>query len=230
MLKLSTSRTLIATSIFALLAGCASNNPYDNQQGQQGGTNKTAIYGGLGALGGAVVGAATSSKKDRGKGALIGAAVAGAAGAGYGYYADKQEAELRRSMQGTGIDVQRDGDNLTLIMPGNVTFATDSAAISGNFYSTLNNLAQSFNQYDQNTIEIIGHTDSTGAYQHNMTLSQRRAQSVADYLRNQGVNGMRMNVRGVGPDQPIASNGTAQGRQQNRRVEINLRPIPGAYQ
>ena len=85
MLKLSTSRTLIATSIFALLAGCASNNPYDNQQGQQGNSsNKTAIYGGLGALGGAVIGAATSSKKDRGKGALIGAAVAGAAGAGYG--------------------------------------------------------------------------------------------------------------------------------------------------
>lgn len=232
MLKLTTSRTLIATSIFALLAGCASNNPYEGQQqGQQGNSsNKTAIYGGLGALGGAVVGAATSSKKDRAKGALIGAAVAGAAGAGYGYYVDKQEAELRRSMQGTGIDVQRNGDNLTLVMPGNVTFATDSAAISGNFYGTLNNLAQSFNQYDQSNIEIVGHTDSTGSYQHNMTLSQRRAQSVADYMRNQGVNGMRMNVRGVGPDQPVADNGTAQGRQQNRRVEINLRPIPGAYQ
>ena len=189
MLKLSTSRTLIATSIFALLAGCASNNPYE---GQQGSSNKTAIYGGLGALGGAAIGAATSSKKDRGKGALIGAAVAGAAGAGYGYYVDKQEAELRRSMQGTGIDVQRDGDNLTLVMPGNVTFATDSASISGNFYGTLNNLAQSFKQYDQNAIEIIGHTDSTGPYQHNMNLSQRRAQSVADYMRNQGVNGMRM--------------------------------------
>ena len=232
MLKLSTSRTLIATSIFVLLAGCA-NNPYGGQQGQQGqssGSNKTAIYGGLGALGGAAIGAATSSKKDRGKGALIGAAVAGAAGAGYGYYADKQEAELRRSMQGTGIDVQREGDNLTLVMPGNVTFATDSSAISGNFYGTLNNLGQSFNQYDQNTIEILGHTDSTGPYQHNMNLSQRRAQSVADYLRNQGVSGSRMSVRGVGPDQPIADNNTAQGRQQNRRVEINLRPIPGAYQ
>ena len=108
MLKLSTSRALIATSILVLLAGCASNNPYDNQQG---GGNKAAIYGGLGALGGAAIGAATSSKKDRGKGALIGAAVAGAAGAGYGYYADKQEAELRRSMQGTGIEVQREGDN-----------------------------------------------------------------------------------------------------------------------
>ena len=227
MLKRSTSRTLIATSLVAVLAGCASNNPYDNQPSS---SNKTAIYGGLGALGGAAIGAATSSKKDRKKGALIGAAVAGAAGAGYGYYVDKQEAELRRSMQGTGIDVQRDGDNLTLIMPGNVTFATDSAAISGNFYGTLNNLAQSFNQYDQNTIEIIGHTDSTGPYQHNLTLSQRRAQSVADYMRNQGVSGMRMNVRGVGPDQPIADNATAQGRQQNRRVEINLRPIPGAYQ
>ncbi len=230
MLKLSTSRTLIATSVFVLLAGCA-NNPYGGgQQGQQGDTNKTAIYGGLGALGGAAVGAATSSKKDRGKGALIGAAVAGAAAAGYGYYADKQEAELRRSMQGTGIDVQREGDNLTLVMPGNVTFATDSSSISGNFYGTLNNLVQSFNQYDQNTIEIVGHTDSTGAYQHNMNLSQRRAQSVADYLRNQGVNGSRMSVRGVGPDQPVADNGSAQGRQQNRRVEINLRPIPGAYQ
>lgn len=227
MRKFSTSRTLIATSIFALLAGCASNNPYENQQSS---SNKTAIYGGLGALGGAAIGAATSSKKDRKKGALIGAAVAGAAGAGYGYYVDKQEAELRRSMQGTGIDVQRDGDNLTLVMPGNVTFATDSASISGNFYGTLNNLAQSFKQYDQNTIEIIGHTDSTGAYQHNMTLSQRRAQSVADYLRNQGVNGMRMSVNGVGPNQPVANNGTAQGRQQNRRVEINLRPVPGAYQ
>ena len=230
MLKLSTSRTLIASSIVVLLAGCAAGNPYGSQQQQQGGSNKTAIYGGLGALGGAAFGAATSSKKDRGKGALIGAAVAGAAGAGYGYYVDKQEAELRRSMQGTGIDVQRDGDNLTLIMPGNVTFGTDSAAISGSFYGTLNNLAQSFNQYDQSTIEIVGHTDSTGPYQHNMTLSQRRAQSVADYLRNQGISGNRMNVRGVGPDQPVADNTSAQGRQQNRRVEINLRPIPGAYQ
>ena len=230
MLKLSTSRTLIASSIVVLLAGCAAGNPYGGQQQQQGGSNKTAIYGGLGALGGAAIGAATSIKKDRGKGALIGAAVAGAAGAGYGYYVDKQEAELRRSMQGTGIDVQRDGDNLTLIMPGNVTFGTDSAAISGSFYGTLNNLAQSFNQYDQSTIEIVGHTDSTGPYQHNMTLSQRRALSVADYLRNQGISGSRMSVRGVGPDQPVADNASAQGRQQNRRVEINLRPIPGAYQ
>src|SRR5699024_5868893 len=147
---------------------CAANSPYDTQQQEPRSSNKTAIYGGLGALGGAAIGAATSSKKDRTKGALIGAAVAGAAGAGYGYYVDRQEAELRRAMQGTGVEVQRDGDNLTLVMPGNVTFATDSATISGSFYGALNNLAQSFREYNQNTIDIVGHTDSTGAYQYNM--------------------------------------------------------------
>ena len=208
---------LIALSTAALLAGCAANNPYEERN-----VNRTAVYGGLGAAAGAIAGAATSSKKDRKKGALIGAAVGGAAGAGYGYYADRQEAELRRAMQGTGVEVQRDGDNLTLIMPGNVTFATDSATISSSFYGPLNNLAQSFRDYNQNTIDIVGHTDSTGPYQHNMDLSQRRAQSVADYLQGQGVHYSRMSVHGLGTNKPIANNGDAAGRQQNRRVEINL--------
>ncbi|MBS7325279.1 MAG: OmpA family protein [Thiopseudomonas sp.] len=218
--------SLIALGAAVLLSGCAANNPYENERS----INRTAVYGGVGAAAGAIAGAAVSSKKDRTKGALIGAAVAGAAGAGYGYYVDRQEAELRRAMQGTGVEVQRQGDNLTLVMPGNVTFASDSATISGSFYSALNNLAQSFRQYDQNTIDIVGHTDSTGGYSHNMQLSQRRAQSVASYLQGQGVQGSRMNVRGMGPDQPVASNADAYGRQQNRRVEINLRPMPGAYQ
>lgn len=226
MISIPYQRSLAMFGAAVLLAGCASNNPYDNERD----VNRTAIYGGIGAAAGAITGAAVSSKKDRTKGALIGAAVAGAAGAGYGYYVDRQEAELRRAMQGTGVDVQRDGDNLTLVMPGNVTFATDSATISGSFYSTLNNLAQSFRQYDQSTIDIVGHTDSTGAYQYNMDLSRRRAQSVASYLQGQGVDYSRMNVRGMGPDQPVASNADSYGRQQNRRVEINLRPMPGAYQ
>lgn len=220
----TTKSLIVGVSLLALVTGCTSNSPYDNQQPSRD-VNKTAVYGGLGALAGAAVGAATSSKKDRTKGALIGAAVAGAAGAGYGYYADKQEAELRRSMQGTGVEVQRQGDDIKLIMPGNITFATDSAQISSGFYSSLNNLAASFRQYDQNTVEIIGHTDSTGAYQHNMNLSQRRAQSVADYLIAQGTPSSRVFVRGAGPDQPVASNANEAGRQQNRRVEINLRPI-----
>lgn len=207
----------------ALLLGCASQNPYDNQPPS---SNKTATYGGLGALAGAAAGALIGHD-DRGKGALIGAAVGGAAGAGYGYYADKQEQELRRSMQGTGVEVQRQGDVIQLIMPGNITFATDSADIASSFYAPLNNLAGSFRQYQQNSIEIVGHTDSTGSHAYNMGLSQRRAQSVANYLAAQGVDQTRLSTRGMGPDQPLASNASAEGRAQNRRVEVTLRPLVG---
>jgi outer membrane protein OmpA-like peptidoglycan-associated protein len=220
------SRLLLVASAVALLAGCASQNPYDNQPPS---SNKTATYGGLGALAGAAAGALINHD-NRGKGALIGAAIGGASGAGYGYYADKQEAELRRSMQGTGVEVQRDGDQIKLIMPGNITFATDSAEIVSNFYAPLNNLGSSFKQFSQNNIEIVGFTDSTGSRQYNMELSQRRAQSVANYLTAQGVDGARLSTRGAGPDQPIANNATADGRAQNRRVEVNLRPVPGQPQ
>ena len=220
------SRLLIAASTAVLLAGCASQNPYDNQPPS---SNKTATYGGLGALAGAAAGALINHD-NRGKGALIGAAIGGASGAGYGYYADKQEAELRQSMQGTGVEVQRQGDQIKLIMPGNITFATDSSEIVSNFYAPLNNLASSFKQFNQNTIQIVGFTDSTGSRQYNMDLSQRRAQSVATYLTAQGVDGTRLSTRGAGPDQPIASNATADGRAQNRRVEVNLRPLPGQPQ
>ena len=220
------SRLLIAASTAVLLAGCASQNPYDNQPPS---SNKTATYGGLGALAGAAAGALINHD-NRGKGALIGAAIGGASGAGYGYYADKQEAELRQSMQGTGVEVQRQGDQIKLIMPGNITFATDSSEIVSNFYAPLNNLASSFKQFNQNSIEIVGFTDSTGSRQYNMDLPQRRAQSVATYLTAQGVDGTRLSTRGAGPDQPIASNATADGRAQNRRVEVNLRPLPGQPQ
>lgn len=227
---LTPSRLILAATLAALMTGCASQNPYDNSQSSgtqsSGGMSKTAKYGGLGALAGAVAGAAINHD-NRGKGALIGAAVAGAAGAGYGYYADKQEAELRRSMEGTGVQVERQGDTIQLIMPGNITFATDSADIASSFYSPLNNLANSFRQYNQNSIEIVGHTDSTGSHAYNMSLSQRRAQSVANYLSAQGVDASRLSTRGAGPDQPVASNASADGRAQNRRVEVTLRPLPG---
>ncbi|RMS15561.1 OmpA family protein [Pseudomonas syringae] len=221
-------RLIIVATAVALLSGCATSNPYDNQGQAQssGGMSKTAKYGGLGALAGAVACAAIDHN-NRGKGALIGAAVAGAASAGYGYYADKQEAALRASMANTGVEVQRQGDQIKLIMPGNITFATDSSAIASSFYSPLNNLANSLKQFNQNNIEIIGYTDSTGSRQHNMDLSQQRAQSVATYLTSQGVDQSHLSVRGAGPDQPIASNADANGRAQNRRVEVNLKPIPG---
>ena len=221
-------RLIIAATAVAMLSGCASPNPYDNQGQAQsaGGVSKTAKYGGLGALAGALAGAAIDHN-NRGKGALIGAAVVGAASAGYGYYADKQEKALRESMANTGVEVQRQVDQIKLIMPGNITFATDSSAIASSFYSPLNNLAGSLKQFNQNNIEIVGYTDSTGSRQHNMDLSQQRAQSVSTYLTSQGVDPARLSVRGAGPDQPIASNADVNGRAQNRRVEVNLKPIPG---
>ena len=221
------TRILLASLALATLAGCASPNPYENQGQVSGGTSKTAKYGSLGALAGAVAGAAIDHNH-RGKGALIGAAAVGAAAAGYGYYADRQEAELRRQMENTGVEVQRQGDDIKLIMPGNITFATDSADIANSFYKPLNDLANSFKQFDQNSIEIVGYTDSTGSRAHNVELSQRRAQNVAGYLTAQRVPTARLSTRGAGPDAPIASNATADGRAQNRRVEVNLRPLPGA--
>ena len=138
-------RLIIVATAVALLSGCASPNPYDNQGQADGGStgmSKTAKYGGLGALAGALAGAAIDHN-NRGKGALIGAAVVGASAAGYGYYADQQEKKLRASMANTGVEVQRQGDQIKLIMPGNITFATDSANIASSFYQPLNNLAGS---------------------------------------------------------------------------------------
>jgi outer membrane protein OmpA-like peptidoglycan-associated protein len=218
---MKTRRNLLAaTAVMALLAGCTSN-PYTGEQ-QAG---KAGIYGGIGAVTGAVIGAATSSKKDRGKGALIGAAVGGAAGGGYGYYVDTQEAKLRQTLQGSGVQVQRNGDDLKLIMPGNITFASNSADISSGFYPTLNSLVLVFKEFDKNGVNIVGHTDSTGSLELNQNLSNRRALSVANYLSANGVPGQRISSYGAGPSQPIASNASDAGRAQNRRVEINLRPL-----
>ncbi|GIZ12311.1 OmpA family protein [Pseudomonas sp. NCCP-436] len=218
---MKTRRNLIAsTALLAILAGCTSN-PYTGEQ-QAG---KAGIYGGIGAATGAVIGAATSSKKDRAKGALIGAAVGGAAGGGYGYYVDTQEAKLRQTLQGTGVQVQRNGNDLTLIMPGHITFASNSADISSSFYPTLNSLVRVFKEFDKNGVNIVGHTDSTGSQALNQSLSERRAQSVASYLMANGVSGQRISVYGAGPSQPIASNANEAGRAQNRRVEINLQPL-----
>lgn len=218
---MKTRRNLIAaTALMALLAGCTTN-PYTGES-QAG---KAGIYGGIGAATGAVIGAATSSKKDRAKGALIGAAVGGAAGGGYGYYVDTQEAKLRQTLQGTGVQVQRNGDDLKLIMPGNITFASNSADISSSFYPILNSLVLVFKEFNKNGVNIVGHTDSTGSQALNQSLSQSRAQSVANYLTANGVPGQRISAYGAGPSQPIASNATDAGRAQNRRVEINLRPL-----
>ncbi|MDT8925204.1 OmpA family protein [Pseudomonas taiwanensis] len=210
-------RLIAASTIAVLLSGCALD-----------GMNKTATYGGVGALAGAAAGALIAGDGNRGKGALIGAVLAGGAGAGYGYYADKQEAELRQQLAGTGVDIQREGDSIKLIMPGNVTFKTNSSDIASNFYSPLNQVSASLKQYDKTTISVVGYTDNTGPRQYNMNLSQQRAQNVAQYIISQGVGGHRLMIHGAGPDQPVASNSTEEGRSQNRRVEIDLRPVAAA--
>lgn len=211
---------MVAGLCSVVLAGCTSN-PYTGES-QAG---KSSIYGLGGAAAGAVIGAATSSKKDRTKGALIGATVGGATGAGYGYYVDQQEARLRQELQGSGVQVIRNGDHLQLVMPGNITFASNSSDISSGFYPTLNSLVKVFKEFDRNGIDIVGHTDSTGSMDLNTRLSRDRATSVASYLTGQGIAGPRISSSGAGPNQPIASNDNQSGRAQNRRVEINLRPL-----
>ncbi|WP_373187519.1 OmpA family protein [Halopseudomonas sp.] len=211
---------VVATLSTLMLVGCTTN-PYTGERE----TGKSALYGLGGAAAGAAIGAATSGSDDRAKGALIGATVGGAAGAGYGFYVDKQEQRLRQELQGTGVQVVRNGDNLQLVMPGNITFASGSADISSGFYPTLNSLVKVFKEFDKNGIEIIGHTDSTGSDELNRRLSQDRAQAVASYLSGQSISRARISAMGMGPSQPIASNNTVEGRAQNRRVEINLRPM-----
>jgi outer membrane protein OmpA-like peptidoglycan-associated protein len=137
---------------------------------------------------------------------------------------DRQEAKLRAELQGTGVQVQRDGNNLTLIMPGNITFASSSADIRSDFFDVLNSVAKVLAEFNQTSIRITGHTDSTGGDKINIPLSERRADSVAMYLRSQKVNGARIQSYGYGSRYPIASNDTPAGREQNRRVELELIP------
>jgi len=207
----------------SLVIGCA--QPSAQNRTSNGEKKNYAARGAVtGAIGGAALGMMTASKKDRKKGAILGAIVGGAAGAAYGSYLDKQEEELRAAMEGTGVDVDRQGDVLKITMPGGVTFATGSADIASNFYAPLRNVANSLSQYDQSTIEIIGHTDNTGSRSLNMDLSKKRAQSVANFFTSSGVSGTRIMFSGAGPDFPIASNASEQGKAKNRRVEITLYP------
>ena len=216
-------RTLIvagALSLSLALAGCTTN-PYTGERE----AGKAGIGAGLGAALGAGVGVLSSSKKDRGKGALIGAAAGAALGGGAGYYMDVQETKLRQKMQGTGVSVTREGDNIVLNMPNNVTFDTDASNLKPAGANTLTGVAMVLKEYEKTAVNVIGYTDSSGARAHNMTLSQQRADSVASALITQGVSAARIRTSGAGPDNPIASNSTAEGKAQNRRVEITLSPL-----
>ena len=213
--------TVISMCVFSLSA-CTTINPYTNETQ----TSKATIGAGVGALAGAAVGLISGGTgQERRKKALIGAGVGAIAGGGVGYYMDVQEAKLRQELSSTGVSVTRDGDNLVLNMPSNITFPVGGSSINSQFYSVLNSVNLVVKEYDKTLIEIQGHTDSTGSASSNQSLSERRASSVSEYFASQGVNRLRLESYGFGENQPIASNNSEQGRQVNRRVEIILVPI-----
>lgn len=214
--------TGIAVGVAVALAGCQTTNPYTGEQQ----TSKTTIGAGIGALAGAVLGAATGKDaKDRRKRALIGAGVGGLAGAGVGAYMDQQEAKLRQKLAGTGVSVTRQGDNIVLNMPGNITFKTASADLNADFFKVLDGVGIVVEEYNKTLIVIAGHTDNVGSDENNQSLSERRASSVGQYLLGKGINSQRVLTAGFGETRPVAPNDSEAGRSQNRRVEVTLEPI-----
>jgi outer membrane protein OmpA-like peptidoglycan-associated protein len=215
---------LLLGFIIACLLGvtaCSTTNPYTGEKQ----TAKASSGAAIGAVAGALLGAATGSRGDRRQRALKGAGIGAIAGVGVGHYMDTQEAKLREKMEGTGVSVTRNGDNIILNMPSNITFEVDSYALRSEFMNTLNGVAMVLNEYKSTLVTIAGHTDSTGSAEHNMELSRNRALAVAQYLQGQNVALERLAATGYGETRPIASNDTPEGRAQNRRVEITLDPI-----
>lgn len=205
---------------FALVA-CSTINPYTGEKKTSHAVKGTTI----GAAAGAVLGLAVGKDADsRRKYALIGATAGAATGAGVGVYMDVQEAKLRQELESTGVSVIRDGDNIILSMPGNITFASDSAALYDGSREILNSVSKVLKEYKKTNIAIAGYTDSTGQASYNQLLSEKRARSVADVLLDFGVDRNRVYSQGFGIQNPIASNSTVEGRAQNRRVELALVP------
>ncbi|MEZ5564304.1 MAG: OmpA family protein [Gammaproteobacteria bacterium] len=220
--KLLRSTALVMAVSTLVVAGCMTYDPYTGDKQVSKTTKGAAAGAGVGAIIGLIVGDSSSERKRR---AIQLAAAGGLAGGAVGNYMDRQEAKLRAQLQGTGVSVTRNGDDIILNMPGNVTFQTDSADINANFYDVLNSVAIVLKEFDKTVVDVAGHADSTGRADYNMQLSQRRAGSVSSYLAAQGINSQRLITVGYGDTRPIASNSTVEGRAQNRRVEITLQPI-----
>lgn len=209
---------LLATASLLAATACVDPNAYPDDPNAR--TKNGAIMGGI--LG-AAAGVAVSDGDDKLKGALLGAALGAGTGALIGADLDRQAAELRSQLS-PGITVTNTGDYLVVNMPQDLLFATDSAAVRTDLTRDIKTVASSLLQYPNSRIEVIGHTDNTGTAAYNIDLSQRRAGSVAAILRDSGVPSGRVTAYGRGEDQPIASNLTPEGRAQNRRVEIIIRP------
>ena len=215
---------LVAVSGAAMLAAaCTTTDPYRSDAPR----NNTVRGGIIGAIGGAALGylTNTNNSEEGRKNALIGAGIGALGGAAVGQYMDRQQRAMEAELSGSGVGVARQGDNLVLRMPSDVTFATNQSNIDPRFLSTLDDVAGILQEYDRSVVDVIGHTDSTGGDAINQPLSERRALSVADYLISRGVLRDRLYVAGNSSRNPVASNDSSDGRAQNRRVEILIRPL-----
>ena len=204
------------------LTACSTTDPYTGEER----TARAGTGAAIGAIAGAAIGIATGSdSRERRQRAAIGAGIGGLSGAAVGAYMDRQENKLREQLEGSGVSVTREGDELILNMPGNITFGFDSAELQPEFYDVLDSVVLVLEEFDQTLIEVAGHTDSIGDPAYNQRLSERRAGAVGRYLRSEGITEQRVATAGFGEEHPIADNDTEEGRQANRRVELTLIPI-----
>ena len=215
---------MITIASLSVVSACQTYDPYTGEQK----TSNAAKGAGIGAGVGAVLAYLTNrneSSKKRQKRMLQAAGIGAIAGGGIGYYMDTQEAKLRKTLRDTGVSVERDGDNINLVMPGNITFVTAGHDLSADFHAVLDSVILVLQEFDKTIIVVSGHTDSKGSVDYNQALSERRADSVAEYLLDQGVVVARLETIGFGESNPLADNATAEGRSLNRRVELSLLPI-----
>ena len=220
---MSKNACIFAAAAVLVVAGCA-QNPFYGENAQ---TTRGAA---IGAGAGAVLGNIAGGHGDRTKGGLIGAAIGATVGGLIGRQMDKQEADLRQQMAGTGVAVQRQGDTIRLQAPESITFDTGRADVKPQFTPVLTQMAQSIRQYPGTVVQVEGHTDSTGSAGFNQTLSDNRAETVRSTLIRNGVEPSRIAAVGYGESRPVASNDTAQGRAQNRRVEVLIVPAQDGSQ
>ena len=216
-------KTLSTFSLLAMLSACQTYDPYTGEQETAKATTGAAIGGSVAAVL-AYLDNKDEDARKRNQRVMAAAAGGAAIGGGIGYYMDNQEAKLRKQLRGTGVSVQRQGDQINLIMPGNITFASARAEIAADFYPVLNSVALVLEEYNKTVVVISGHTDSDGSADYNQGLSEQRANAVSSYLKTRKINAVRLETIGFGESQPMASNNTQEGKALNRRVEITLIP------
>jgi outer membrane protein OmpA-like peptidoglycan-associated protein len=210
-----------AAALLATTAACVTNP----ETGEREFPTRTVIGAGVGALGGYLLGDLIGGRGDRTE-RIIGAGIGAVAGGALGQYMDRQEQELKRRTEGTGVVVERQGNELVLTMPSGITFAHDQYAIQPQFQPVLDQVASTLTSYPSTMIDVYGHTDSTGSDAYNQSLSERRAQSVASYLGSRGVQPVRIATRGFGESQLLINPERSEAdRQANRRVEIRIVPV-----